>query len=57
MFQQAVANVNNLIAPKLIGLDVTKQVIIDNLMVEPQEGPPQAIRQGNYRALFDTSIW
>merc|ERR1719364_121227 len=31
---KAVANVNNLIAPKLIGLDVTKQTEIDKLMVE-----------------------
>merc|ERR1719162_262162 len=35
---KAVANVNNLIAPKLIGLDVTKQVMIDKLMVETLDG-------------------
>jgi len=35
---KAVANVNNLIAPKLIGLDVTKQVQIDKLMVEQLDG-------------------
>jgi enolase len=35
---KAVANVNNLIAPKLIGLDVTKQTMIDKLMVEQLDG-------------------
>lgn len=35
---KAVANVNNLIAPKLIGLDVTKQTQIDKLMVESLDG-------------------
>jgi len=35
---KAVANVNNIIAPKLIGLDVTKQVMIDKLMVEILDG-------------------
>lgn len=35
---KAVANVNNIIAPKLIGLDVTKQVMIDKLMVEVIDG-------------------
>jgi enolase len=35
---KAVANVNNLIAPKLIGWDVTKQAQIDKLMVEVLDG-------------------
>jgi enolase len=35
---KAVNNVNNLIAPKLIGLDVTKQTMIDNLMVQTLDG-------------------
>jgi enolase len=35
---KAVANVNNIIAPKLIGLDVTKQTMIDKLMVEQIDG-------------------
>merc|ERR1719162_2459063 len=35
---KAVANVNNLIAPKLVGLDVTKQVMIDKTMVEILDG-------------------
>jgi len=35
---KAVANVNNLIAPKLIGMDVTKQTEIDKLMVETLDG-------------------
>merc|ERR1719326_2006753 len=35
---KAVSNVNNIIAPKLIGLDVTKQVQIDKLMVEQLDG-------------------
>ena len=32
--QKAVANVNEIIAPKLIGMEVTKQTEIDKLMVE-----------------------
>merc|ERR1719321_2606193 len=35
---KAVANVNNLIAPKLVGWDVTKQTQIDKLMVETLDG-------------------
>merc|ERR1719424_1028165 len=35
---KAVANVNNIIAPKLLGMDVTKQVMIDKLMVEVIDG-------------------
>merc|ERR1712023_225219 len=35
---KAVDNVNNLIAPKLIGMDVTKQSEIDKLMVETMDG-------------------
>eukprot|EP00927_Polykrikos_kofoidii_P051400 TRINITY_DN451_c0_g1_i3.p1 TRINITY_DN451_c0_g1~~TRINITY_DN451_c0_g1_i3.p1 ORF type:complete len:707 (+),score=137.68 TRINITY_DN451_c0_g1_i3:80-2200(+) len=35
---KAVANVNNIIAPKLVGLDVTKQTMIDKLMVESLDG-------------------
>jgi len=35
---KAVANVNNIIAPKLIGMDVTKQVQIDKFMVETLDG-------------------
>merc|ERR1719271_256602 len=35
---KAVDNVNNLIAPKLIGMDVTKQKEIDKLMVEVIDG-------------------
>jgi len=35
---KAVANVNDIIAPKLIGLDVTKQTEIDKLMVEELDG-------------------
>jgi len=35
---KAVENVNKLIAPKLMGLDVTKQVQIDKLMVETLDG-------------------
>eukprot|EP00747_Dinoflagellata_sp_TGD_P123752 gnl/TRDRNA2_/TRDRNA2_173869_c2_seq6.p1 gnl/TRDRNA2_/TRDRNA2_173869_c2~~gnl/TRDRNA2_/TRDRNA2_173869_c2_seq6.p1 ORF type:complete len:1042 (-),score=304.23 gnl/TRDRNA2_/TRDRNA2_173869_c2_seq6:103-3228(-) len=35
---KAVANVNNIIAPKLVGMDVTKQVQIDKLMVETLDG-------------------
>lgn len=35
---KAVANVNNVIAPKLIGFDVTKQTQIDKLMVETLDG-------------------
>ena len=31
---KAVANVNNIIAPKLIGMDVTLQVAIDKMMIE-----------------------
>jgi len=36
--QQAVANVNDKIAPKLIGMDVTKQGELDRLMVESMDG-------------------
>eukprot|EP00435_Cladocopium_sp_Y103_P072315 s204_g39.t2 len=35
---QAVANVNDIIAPKLIGMEVTKQTEIDKLMVESLDG-------------------
>merc|ERR1719310_1787891 len=35
---RAVANVNNIIAPALIGMDVTKQAEIDKLMVEELDG-------------------
>merc|ERR1712232_399911 len=35
---KAVKNVNELIAPKLVGLDVTKQKAIDKLMVETLDG-------------------
>merc|ERR1719183_1977088 len=35
---KAVSNVNDLIAPKLIGMDVTKQTEIDALMVEVLDG-------------------
>merc|ERR1719163_2049482 len=35
---KAVANVNNIIGPKLVGMDVTKQVQIDKLMVETLDG-------------------
>merc|ERR1711874_210213 len=31
---KAVANVNDVIAPKLVGMDVTKQKAIDKMMVE-----------------------
>lgn len=37
--QQAVSNVNTLIAPTLKGMDVTKQQHIDKLMVEILDGP------------------
>jgi len=35
---KAVANINNVIGPKLIGMDVTKQAEIDKLMVEVLDG-------------------
>jgi len=35
---KAVDNVNNIIAPRLIGMDVTKQTEIDKLMVETMDG-------------------
>jgi enolase len=35
---KAVENVNNVIAPKLVGMDVTKQSAIDKLMVESLDG-------------------
>merc|ERR1719271_103201 len=35
---KAVKNVNDLIAPKLIGMEVTKQTEIDKLMVEVMDG-------------------
>jgi enolase len=35
---KAVDNVNSIIAPKLIGMDVTKQTEIDKLMVETMDG-------------------
>jgi len=35
---KAVANVNDIIGPKLIGMDVTKQAEIDKLMVETLDG-------------------
>merc|ERR1712139_68124 len=36
--QKAVSNVNNVIAPKLVGLEVTRQKEIDMLMVESLDG-------------------
>merc|ERR1712232_888800 len=36
--QKAVKNVNNIIGPKLVGMDVTKQSEIDKLMVEIMDG-------------------
>merc|ERR1712226_1042717 len=35
---KAVANVNNIIAPKLVGMDVTQQKQIDDLMIEEMDG-------------------
>merc|ERR1719517_278780 len=35
---KAVENVNNVIAPKLVGMDVTKQAEIDKIMVETLDG-------------------
>merc|ERR1712178_327721 len=35
---KAVDNVNNLIAPKLVGLDVTQQRAIDELMIQTMDG-------------------
>jgi enolase len=35
---KAVENINNIIGPKLIGMDVTKQTEIDKLMVEVMDG-------------------
>jgi len=35
---KAVANVNNIIAPKLVGMDVTKQSELDKMMVEALDG-------------------
>lgn len=32
--ETAVSNVNDIIAPEIIGMDVTQQVLIDNLMIE-----------------------
>ncbi|HHV15261.1 MAG TPA: phosphopyruvate hydratase [Gelria sp.] len=42
---QAVENVNSIIAPEVIGLDVTYQVDIDNLMIE-MDGTPNKGRLG-----------
>merc|ERR1719337_503815 len=35
---KAVANVNDIIGPKLVGMDVTQQSMIDKLMVEEMDG-------------------
>merc|ERR1719486_1004071 len=35
---KAVANVNDIIAAKLVGMDVTKQTEIDKMMVETLDG-------------------
>merc|ERR1712127_1070087 len=35
---KAVANVNDIIAPKLLGMDVTDQEVIDKVMVEELDG-------------------
>merc|ERR1711907_175196 len=35
---KAVENINNIIGPKLVGMDVTKQAEIDKLMVEVMDG-------------------
>jgi enolase len=40
--QKAVSNVNEIIAPKLIGMDVTKQRQIDSLMIELDSTPNKA---------------
>merc|ERR1712176_887868 len=35
---KAVANVNDIIGPKLVGMDVTKQADIDKMMVQEMDG-------------------
>jgi enolase len=45
--QKAVSNVNDVIAPKLIGMDVTAQSDIDNLMIELDGTPTKENLGGN----------
>ena len=51
---KAVANVNDIIAPKLIGLDVTDQKALDQIMIDLDGTPDKHILGGN--AIYSVSI-
>lgn len=51
---QAVANVNEIIAPRLIGMDVTDQAAIDRAMIELDGTPDKHILGGN--AIYSVSV-
>lgn len=51
---KAVENVNNIIAPKLIGMDITDQAAIDQIMIDLDGTPDKHNLGGN--AIYSTSI-
>lgn len=51
---RAVANVNEIIAPKLIGMDVTDQKALDQTMIDLDGTPDKHVLGGN--AIYSTSI-
>lgn len=51
---KAVQNVNEIIAPKLIGLDVTNQKMLDQIMIDLDGTPDKHVLGGN--AIYSTSI-
>ena len=51
---QAVANVNEIIAPRLIGMDVTDQAAIDRAMIQLDGTPDKHILGGN--AIYSVSV-
>ena len=52
--RKAVANVNEIIAPHLVGMDVTDQEAIDNRMIELDGTPNKAVLGGN--AIYSASV-
>ncbi|WP_274651259.1 phosphopyruvate hydratase [Paenibacillus humicola] len=51
---KAVANINEIIAPKLIGLDVTDQKMLDQVMIDLDGTPDKHILGGN--AIYSVSV-
>lgn len=51
---KAVDNINNIIAPKLIGVDVTDQTLIDQIMIDLDGTPNKEVLGGN--AIYSVSL-